>query len=456
MIGSMSLTALADRLDGQVIGADAEFSRLSTDTRAIKRGDAYLALVGERFDGNEFVNEAAAKGASAAIVSRDIEAGKMALLKVADTHTALGMIAHENRLRSQATVIALTGSQGKTTVKEMLAAILRHTGETLSTEANLNNTIGVPLTLLRLQAEHEFAVIEMGANSQGEIAYSVGLTNPDVVMITNASAAHIEGFGSLQGIVEAKGEILDGLAADGVAILNADDPNVGQWMRRASDKRIVQFALNTAGPQVAYRATSIRIGERGQVSFTLETPDGKADVQLQLLGVHNVRNAVAAAAAAMEAGASLADVVAGLSELAPVQGRMCLLRGVNDCCLIDDTYNASPSSFMAAIDVLNSFKEKKYLIAGDIKELGSESEQAHTAVGRYAAEANIDELWGVGEFTRHTVAAYGNRGRHFENQEELIAACRAQASNEIAFLIKGSRGAQMDLVVQAMLGEGER
>lgn len=456
MIGSMSLTALADKLDGQVIGSDAEFGRLSTDTRAIQKGDAYLALVGERFDGNEFVDEAVAKGASAAIVSRDIEHDKIALLKVADTHAALGAIAHENRLRSQATTIALTGSQGKTTVKEMLACILKHTGKTLSTDANLNNTIGVPLTLLRLEQDHEFAVVEMGANCKGEIAFSVGVASPNIVLITNASAAHIEGFGSLQGIVEAKGEILDGLQPGGTALLNADDPNVEQWMRRATEKRIVQFGVTTVGPQVAYRANDIQIGQRGQVSFTLESPDGNADIQLQLLGAHNVKNAVAAAATAMEAGASLDDVKKGLSELAPVKGRMSILSGLNGCCLIDDTYNASPSSFMAAIDVLNSFSERKFLIAGDIKELGEESVSAHESVGHYAANSDIDELWGVGEFTRYTVAAYGDRGRYFENQEELIAACQAQAGNDIAFLVKGSRGAQMDLVIKAMQNAGEQ
>ena len=454
MIGTLTLAGLAKQLQGQLQGTDVSFHSVSTDTRSIEPGEAYLALVGERFDGNDFIQQAESKGAAAAIVSRLAESN-LPLLKVENTHNALASIARENRSRSDAKVIALTGSQGKTTVKEMLAAILQRSAPTLYTQANLNNTIGVPLTLLKLESSHRFAVLEMGANAAGEIAFSVAAALPNIALITNASDAHIEGFGSLQGIVRAKGEILDLLGKDGTAILNADDPNVNEWIMRAGESDIVLFSYGNDDGRSAYFAKQVTLAENGRVSFTLHSPLGMVEVTLQMLGKHNIVNAIAAAAAAIEAGASLDNVRDGLSAVAPVPGRMNPLHGVNGSYLIDDTYNASPSSFRAAVDVLMTCRTKKVLVAGDMRELGPDELAAHADVGRYARDAGVDELLAVGELSRETVDAFGNGARHFESQEQLINACKAMASNQMTFLVKGSRGARMDRVVTALSEKGD-
>jgi UDP-N-acetylmuramoyl-tripeptide--D-alanyl-D-alanine ligase len=448
------LSALAEQLGGEIVGDNVEISTLSTDTRALKDGDTYLALVGENFDGNEFVAEAESNGANAAIVSGEISKNKskISLLRVKDTHIALGKIASINRGRSSAKIIALTGSQGKTTVKEMIGSILRCEGETLITQANLNNTIGVPLTLLQISQQHEFAVIEMGADCHGEIEFSAAMAKADIAMITNANAAHIEGFGSLQGIVEAKGEIIDPSENTAAIILNADDENVSQWVERAEGRRIIQFSATN--PQADCYAENIVVGEKGVISFTLNTSKGVENVCLQLLGKHNVINATAAATAALEAGASLKSVSVGLSSLEPVNRRLKPYVGLNGCCVVDDTYNASPTSFKAAIDVLVSFPEHKILIAGDMKELGSEAEDSHRQVGSYGKETGVDELWTVGELSSLCSAEFGKKGRHFTATEELIAACKSIARNDVVFLVKGSRGAHMEVVVDELIATG--
>lgn len=445
----MSLAALAAPLHGTLTGEDVEFSELTTDTRALTPGSLFLALTGENFDGNEFVAQAQTSGACGAIVSRQLE-GDFPQLCVADTHKALGTIAALNRARSQAAVVALTGSQGKTTVKEMLGAILCMQGATLITEANLNNTIGVPLTLLRLDDGHQFAVVEMGANGHGEIAFSVGVTQPDVALITNASAAHIEGFGSLQGIVQAKGEIIDGLKPDGTMVLNADDANCGIWQQRAAGKKTVLFSLLNKHGKAHFHARAIGIDASAHTTFTLVTPEGEKPVAMKLLGKHNITNAVAAAAAAMAAGASVEDVARGLGNVEPVKGRLCPLSGLQGSRLIDDTYNASPSSFNAAVDVLMCHAGPKYLVAGDMRELGDEAVSAHQSVGEYAARAGVDELLAVGELSKYMVGAAGSRARHFDNKEALVQACKKLAGPNVTFLVKGSRGARMDTVVSAL------
>ncbi|MCH8174270.1 MAG: UDP-N-acetylmuramoyl-tripeptide--D-alanyl-D-alanine ligase [Proteobacteria bacterium] len=450
----MTLSLLVEELGGELTGADLEFSCLSTDTRTLARGSLYLALAGNNFDGDEFVTDAAEKGACAAVVSRELES-TIPTLRVVDTHVALGKISALNRKRSRAKVIALTGSQGKTTVKEMLGAILSAAGETLITQANLNNTIGVPLTLLDLEPGHDYAVIEMGANTAGEIGFSAGLTQPDIALITNASAAHIEGFGSLEGIVSAKGEIIDALGAQGLLILNADDAHVHDWIRRAGSRRTVLFSTDRGRENADYSCSDIARGAGGRVSFNLITPMGQRRIAIKLLGVHNVANSVAAAATAIEAGASLDQVESGLASLQPVLGRMHPMVGVNDSCLIDDSYNASPSSFRAAIDVLGSCSGLRFLIAGDMKEMGKASESAHSAVGEYAAKAGIDKLWAVGEQSEFTVKAFGAGGRHFSKMGELMTACQDIASSDVTFLVKGSRGAGMDAVVDVLRASEE-
>ena len=450
----MLLSRLAEQLDGEIIGCNVEISALSTDTRALKKGDTYLALIGPNFNGNDFLAEAESSGAIAAIVSNSTSkyAQPIPLLRVKDTHLALGKIASINRERSTARVIALTGSQGKTTVKEMIGAILCREGETLITQANQNNTVGVPLTLLQITDQHKFAVIEIGADCHGEIEFSAAMAKPDIALITNANAAHIEGFGSLQGIVEAKGEIIGTAEESASIILNADDENVAQWIERAAGKKVLQFSA--ANPQADCYAKDTIVGKKGVVSFTLNTPRGLEKISLQLLGKHNVTNAVAAATAALEVGASLQSIGEGLGSLAPVNRRLNPQVGFNSCCVIDDTYNASPSSFKAAIDVLVLFPEHKILIAGDMKELGSEAEQSHREVGRYANDSGVDALWTVGDLSSLTSAEFGKNGKHFATTSELIYACKALASSDVVFLVKGSRGAHMEVIVDELAEVG--
>ena len=445
------LSDIATQIGGEIFGSDIEISEFSTDTRSLVSGDLYLALTGQKYDGNKFVNEAIKKGAAAAIVSENVDAG-LPIIKVSDVHLALGKIAAIVRQRSKVTLVAITGSQGKTTVKEMVGLILGDNTPTLITQGNQNNTIGVPLTLLRLQDHHEYAVIEMGGDCHGEIEFSAAMSKPDIALITNANAAHIEGFGSLQGIVEAKGEIIDPTVANGRIILNADDANVKDWIERAGSRKVIQFSDSNS--EATYFASDAKIGSEGQVSFVLNTPINSQLITLNLLGKHNIINAVAAAAASIEAGADLSQVEHGLKRLKPVPGRLNLLFGINRCRILDDTYNASPASFKAAIDVLMSFSGEKILIAGDMRELGSEATQFHIEIGKYAAEAGVQELWAIGELSEFTVKGFGSTGKHFTSKEELISACKLVANKAIVFLVKGSRSAQMDAVVKELSVNG--
>ena len=453
MIGQMTLAALALKMNGNCTHGDAVFDSVSTDTRKLSKGDLYVALVGENFDGNQFVRQAEEKGANAAIVSSEQNV-QIPLLTVADTHIALGEIASLNRQRSSAKMIALTGSQGKTTVKEMIGAILHVNSNALITKANLNNTIGVPLTLLELNESHEFAVIEIGANAPGEIAYSVNLVQPDIALIINATAAHLEGFGDLTGIVRAKGEIIDGLNEGGILLLNADDDNFSQWQQRAGHREVISFS--SSGKKTAdYVAENVQLKGHKGVEFSLKGFDSSFDISLEMLGKHNVANALAAAAVALTVGISPEHVIAGLAGLKAVRGRMSSLQGIKDCWLIDDSYNASPNSFKAAIDVLAAFKGRKVLVIGDMKELGEESTSAHIEVGEYARKSQIDVLLAVGEMSQLSSKQFGASGQHFSEKDQLVLACKSMLNKNTAVLVKGSRGAGMDAVVDSLvLSEG--
>ena len=449
---SMSFAELVAGLGATLLGGDNRFDSLSTDTRTLQPGDAYLALRGAHFDGHDFAAAAVEQGASGLIVERAV-AAQLPQLVVPDSQLALGKIAALNRQRSRARVIALTGSQGKTTVKEMIRCILAECGTTLATRANLNNTIGVPSTLLRLDGSHRFAVIEIGANKAGEIAFSASLTRPDIALITGASPAHLEGFGSLQGIVEAKGEILDSLSDTGVAVLNADDRFVQRWLERSQPRPTVLFS-GQGNPRADYIASRVQTGKDRGVVFQLLTPQGEIDISLPLLGAHNATNATAAAAAAMVAGASLRPIQRGLAAVQPTPGRLMQRAGQAGALLIDDTYNASPASFQAAIDVLAQFDGRKVVIAGDMKELGTGSGTAHTRLGRHARQCGIDALWTTGDYAPLAAQSFGNGGRVFASQQELIAYCRQQLGAGDVCLVKGSRGAQMENVISSLVAGG--
>ncbi|HBW82624.1 MAG TPA: UDP-N-acetylmuramoyl-tripeptide--D-alanyl-D-alanine ligase, partial [Gammaproteobacteria bacterium] len=367
----MSFSALAKTLHARHFGGEVYFSELSTDSRKIEVGSAFLALKGDKFNGQDFVESAIRAGASGAIVEQSCVDSYPQLI-VSNTHDALRDIARLNRDRSKAKVVALTGSQAKTTVKELIAGILSSKAPTLATQANFNNTIGVPLTLLRLNEEHRYAVVEMGADRPGEIGFSAQAACPDIALITMASAAHVEGFGSLAGIVRGKGEIFDHMRSGGTAVLNHDDVHVGVWIDRLGGRRFVQFSAQQSA-RTEYRARDIESLADGRVYFNLVTPNGELDIAMKLLGRHNVMNAVAAAAVAFEAGAGLGLIKHGLESAIPVRGRLCAEEGIGGAVILDDSYNASPNSFRAAIDVLATFSGQQILIVGDMKELGNET-----------------------------------------------------------------------------------
>lgn len=454
MLEAMRLSDLAAPLSGKLIDADASFSSVSTDSRAIEPGQLFIALTGPRFDGHAYLEDVAARGAVAALVEHHVPESSLPQLVVADSRIALGQLGALNRAAFRGPVAAITGSSGKTSVKELLASILRAAyGDDAvhATRGNLNNDLGAPLTLLELSPHHQAAVIELGASRVGEIAYTVNLTKPDVSLITNAGTAHVGEFGGPEKIVEAKGEILDGLETSGVAILNRDDRAYATWERRAAGKRVVSFAINS--PLADFIPASIAYDLRGCPNFVMTNPAGSVRVQLNLLGRHNVANALAAAAAASALGISREHIVVGLESLQPVKGRGVAQMLSNGVRLIDDTYNANPASICAAIDVLGSFAGRTVLALGDMGELGEWAEQGHREVGAYAS-GKVNTLLAVGPLMKHAVEAFGAGGRHFADQQSLIEALSLEQGNGTTILIKGSRSAAMDKVVSALSAPG--
>ncbi|MDN7141781.1 UDP-N-acetylmuramoyl-tripeptide--D-alanyl-D-alanine ligase [Pseudomonas sp. JQ170] len=455
MLKPLTLSQLTAPLQGRLVGGDATFTGVSIDSRAITAGQLFVALAGPRFDGHDYLNDVQAKGAVAALVEREVPGSTLPQLLVADTRLALGQLGALNRAAFDKPVAAITGSSGKTTVKEMLASILRTRGSVLATRGNLNNDLGAPLTLLELAPEHTAAVIELGASRIGEIAYTVGLTKPQVALINNAGTAHVGEFGGPEKIVEAKGEILEGLGQDGVAVLNLDDKAFDTWKKRAGNHRVLTFALTNGAAD--FHAGTVTFDERGCPAFDLHGPVGTARVQLNLLGTHNVSNALAAAAAAHAFGVSLEDTAQGLNNVQPVKGRTVVKMAANGVRVIDDTYNANPTSMCAAVDILAGFSGRTVLVLGDIGELGQWAEEGHRQVGDYAKD-KVSALYAVGPNMAHAVAAFGANARHFANQADLIdVVCAAEQATNTTILIKGSRSAAMENVVAALCGSsGEK
>ncbi|WP_417780810.1 UDP-N-acetylmuramoyl-tripeptide--D-alanyl-D-alanine ligase [Stutzerimonas xanthomarina] len=454
MLEAKRLSDLVEPLSATLINADAAFGSVSTDSRAIEPGQLFIALTGPRFDGHAYLAEVAAKGAVAALVERHVPEVSLPQLVVADSRIALGRLGALNRNAFNGPVAAITGSSGKTSVKELLASILRAAygnDAVLATRGNLNNDLGAPLTLLELAPQHKAAVIELGASRVGEIAYTVSLTRPDVSLITNAGTAHVGEFGGPEKIVEAKGEILDGLGTNGVAVLNRDDRAYSVWERRVAGKRVVSFAITS--PLADFHPASVAYDLRGCPNFVLTGPTGSVRVQLNLLGRHSVANALAAAAAASAMGVAREHIVAGLESLQPVKGRGVAQMLTNGVRLIDDTYNANPASICAAIDVLAGFAGRTVLVLGDMGELGSWAEQGHREVGSYAV-GKVDTLFAVGPLMKHAVEAFGHDARHFADQQSLIESLRLEQGNATTILIKGSRSAAMDNVVAALSASG--
>lgn len=449
MLKALTLSELTNALEARLIGSDASFDGVSIDSRAIQPGQLFIALTGPRFDGHDYLNDVAGKGAVAALVEREVADSALPQLLVKDTRQALGQLGALNRAAFTQPVAAVTGSSGKTTVKEMLASILRTRGPVLATRGNLNNDLGVPLTLIELAPEHTSAVIELGASRLGEIAYTVGLTKPHVAILNNAGTAHVGEFGGPEKIVEAKGEIIEGLAADGIAVLNLDDKAFGIWKTRAAGRQVLTFALSNS--EANFHASDLATDARGCPAFNLHTPEGSERVQLNLLGTHNVANALAAAAAAHALGVSLFGIATGLGAVQPVKGRTVAQLAKNGMRVIDDTYNANPTSMCAAVDILAGFSGRTVLVLGDIGELGDWAEQGHRDVGEYA-RGKVSALYAVGPNMVHAVNAFGEQAQHFGTQAELIQALAAEQDTNTTILIKGSRSAAMENIVAALCG----
>ncbi|MEX5688408.1 MULTISPECIES: UDP-N-acetylmuramoyl-tripeptide--D-alanyl-D-alanine ligase [Pseudomonas] len=449
MLKALKLSELTGALNGRLLVADATFDGVSIDSRAIKPGQLFIALTGPRFDGHDYLNEVASLGAAGALVEREVADSALPQLLVKDARQALGQLGAMNRVAFTHPVAAITGSSGKTTVKEMLAGILRTRGSVLATRGNLNNDLGVPLTLLELAPEHTAAVIELGASRLGEIAYTVAMTKPHVAVLNNAGTAHVGEFGGPEKIVEAKGEIIDGLEADGVAVLNLDDKAFAIWNARAAGRQVLTFALSNVSAD--FHASDLDRDARGCPAFILHSPEGEARVQLNLLGTHNVANALAAAAAAHALGVSLSGIVTGLGAVQPVKGRTVAQLASNGMRVIDDTYNANPTSMCAAVDILAGFSGRTVLVLGDIGELGEWAEQGHRDVGEYA-RGKVSALYAVGPMMAHAVNAFGEQAWHFSTQAELIKALDAEQDTNTTILIKGSRSAAMENIVAALCG----
>lgn len=449
----MSLQEIQSVTGGVILGRDAQFRAVSIDTRTLQANDLFIAIQGPNFDGNDFVKDAAAKNACGAVVSKPCES-PMPMLVVADTREALVRIGSLNRDRCDACVIALTGSQGKTTVKEMTAGILGECGQVEMTRGNLNNDLGVPLSLSRIDDHDEYAVIELGANGPGEIAYTVGMTRPTIAHITNIADTHLEGFGDLDGVARAKAEIWQGIEPGGTAVVNLDDDYAGQFIDGirgdAADRKLV--TVSAAGNTAAdYAAVDITLKGFLGASFTLRSPQGTVGIDLEVVGMHNVRNAVAAAALAMSAGADLAQVKSGLEKFTPVKGRLNILSGLNNAIVIDDSYNASPSSFRAAIDALVLMPGKRIVVMGDMGELGHEAERAHRDIGRYARETGVGYLLGVGPLSALAAESFGEGGVSLEDRTLFADAVHPLMDEETTILVKGSRSQRMEELVQQLL-----
>ena len=439
------LSLAAQQMDGVLHGDDASFNGVSTDSRSLAPGQLFFALQGPNFDGTRFVGEAAEKGAAGAVVDRRCDT-ELPYIVVTDTRAALGSLAQAWRNSLATRVVAVTGSNGKTTLKEMIAACLAEIGTTLATRGNLNNDIGLPLMMLELETRHSFAVLELGANHAGEIAYLTRLLNPQVAIISNAGPAHLEGFGSIDGVARAKGEILHSSEQLQDAVLNAEDTYFEFWAELARPVRVTSFGLGAYADVYADGISLTAMGSR----FSLHAEGHSVLVELAFAGPHNILNACGAAAVALRLGASLEQVRAGLEKARPVAGRLSPLPGLRGCSLFDDSYNANPTSVIAAAQFLASLDGEAWLVLGDMGELGEETATLHKQVGMAARDAGIDQLLATGEAMQAAVAAFGDRARWFPDKAALIDSLRDTVDSRVNLLIKGSRFMRMERVVEAL------
>ncbi|OHX13529.1 UDP-N-acetylmuramoyl-tripeptide--D-alanyl-D-alanine ligase [Chromobacterium sphagni] len=445
----MSLQQAARHAQGSLVGVDGAVSRVITDSRLAQPGDLFVALKGERFDAHDFVAEVTAKGA-AALVRADFQLAGASLIRVDDTRLALGRLAAGWRAGQPAVVVGVTGSNGKTTVKEMLAAILSaHAGDqaVLATAGNFNNDIGLPLTLLRLKPQHRYAVIEMGMNHHGELSYLAGLARPQVALVNNAMRAHFGHFGTTEEVARAKAEIFEGLVDGGVAVLNADDANLALFRQRAGRHRQLSFGL---GPDAEVGARDLQMDALAS-RFILTSSVGEQTVSLPAPGEHNVRNALAAAAVALALEVPQAAIATGLAAFAGAKGRLQLKTAPSGLTVLDDSYNANPDSMKAGLDVLSRLPAPRCFVMGDIGELGDAAPALHAEVGEHARARGIEQLFALGELSRAAVAAFGAGAQHFDSIDELLECLDSRLASGTAVLVKGSRFMRMERVVEHLM-----
>jgi len=440
-----TLSTAAESMDGTLHGTDRAFDGVSIDTRTLNDGELFFALSGPNFDGGDFVGQAHDKGAAGAVVATLVD-GDIAQIVVDDPKLALGRLGKAWRVRHDTTVVGVTGSNGKTTLKELIAACLLPVAPTFATEGNFNNDIGMPLMLMRIDQSHRYAVLELGANHPGEIACLTSLALPEIVVITNAGKAHLEGFGSIDGIAKGKGEILQGESRPDFAILNADDEYFDYWCSLADDINVVSFG---SGPKADIRGDEIVV-DKGLTRFLLHIGDKTVPVSLPLAGTHNVSNACAAAAVATVLGVSPDDIAHGLEAVGPVSGRLQALEGQGGAVLYDDSYNANPLSVIAAGEFLASLPGESWIVLGDMKELGADEVRLHCEVGETLKRVGIDRLFATGELCRNTSGAFGEGASWFDSIDELTPTVLAALSSNVNVLVKGSRSMRMERVVDAL------
>lgn len=443
-----TLAAAAHIMNGTLLGSDRKYSGVSTDTRTLGRGELFFALQGPNFDGGAFVSAATGKKAAAAVLTESVEAD-IPQITVDDTRLALGALAGSWRKKMPAKVIGITGSNGKTTVKEMISSCLSLTAETLATRGNLNNDIGLPLMLLSLSEEHRYAVIEMGANHPGEIAYLTSLVEPAVVVITNAAPAHLEGFGDLDGVARAKGELLQADTSPLFVVLNADDPYFAYWNSLLSGDTVISFGVES---NASVFATEVE-ADGDSMNFSLHNHLEEIPIRLPLAGLHNVRNACAAAAVLHGLGMDSKQIRQGLESVQAVSGRLRPVGSITALTVYDDSYNANPQSVIAAAEFLAAQPGHNWLVLGDMGELGEDEVLLHKAVGRAAKRLGIDRILATGKLSKNTVSTFGNGGQWYENIDGLVEELQRSATENTNILIKGSRFMEMERVVKALINK---
>jgi len=455
---SVQLSYIASTLGWRLIGNDGAIEKVSTDSRSVETGDCFIALYGDNFDAHDFIAQVVAQGAAAVIVSKEQTNINVPQLVVKDTRLALAQLA--GLIKSLATVktVAITGSCGKTTVKEMLSSILSQRGNVLATKGNFNNDIGAPLTLLRLTKLHQYAVIELGANHVGEIDFTSEITQPDVAIITNIGEAHLEGFGSIDGVVTAKSEIFNHLNNTGYAIFDGDSDYAARWSAQNSNKNVMCFSSherNNADDVNTHDvwASAININEQGHCSFVFNARNTSMTITLPIPGEHNVKNALAAGGAALALGLSLDEIKGGLEAMREVKGRLNVKQISQKLSVIDDTYNANASSITAAIEVLGNGQGKKILILGDMAELGDYAVASHQSLGPVIEHHHIDALLTFGKLSMHYANGFSGLHRHFDDKSALNDYVEQKimnftATHNTTVLVKGSRSAAMESVVE--------